>query len=408
MDSQNIIDLGSTKTVCIIADFQETGNPRVVGVGVSENRGVKRGTIVDLDATAQSVVSAIRKAETMSDRKVTSVITSVSGDHITGATGKGIIPIVPPGRAISREDVNRVINHSKQVGLPPDRELIHAVPGHYRVDGQDGVVRPIGMSAERLEVSTHLVSGHSAHIQTLERCFDRAQVEIEGLVISQLASCMSVLDNRESEAGVAVLDIGGTHTEIAVMSGGALLHTAIIPIGSTHISSDVSQLLKVSHEEAERLKLTYGGCDVESVTDKETFQVAQVGVDKPRPFSRKVFTEIIDARCRELFTLARRNISEKSLLPALGSGYVLTGGGSKLPGLSQLLATMSGDAAVRVGKPAPLAGLGDMVSGEEFATAVGLVRYGMRAHEDEAVSAEEGNTKGIFSKLGSWLGAKNK
>lgn len=219
---------------------------------------------------------------------------------------------------------------------------------------------------------------------------------------------MSVLDNRESEAGVAVLDIGGTHTEIAVMSGGALLHTAIIPIGSTHISSDVSQLLKVSHEEAERLKLTYGGCDVESVTDKETFQVAQVGVDKPRPFSRKVFTEIIDARCRELFTLARRNISEKSLLPALGSGYVLTGGGSKLPGLSQLLATMSGDAAVRVGKPAPLAGLGDMVSGEEFATAVGLVRYGMRAHEDEAVSAEEGNTKGIFSKLGSWLGAKNK
>lgn len=408
MDPICVVDIGGSKAACVIVDCELEGAPRVVGVGNAPCAGTKKGCLVDIDDTARSVVNAVRSAEAMAEHKVTRVITSISGDHLVGQEGRGIIPIVPPGRPITREDVNRVINHSKQIAIPADRELIHAIPKSFRVDGQEGIARPIGMSGERLEVRTYLVSGLSSQVQNIERCFHQIQIEIDHLVVSAVASASAVLSSQEMELGAAAADIGGNVTEVAVYKDGGVARTFVVPIGSAHITSDVSKLLKTSIEEAERLKLTYGGCDHAAVDEKEAIQVLQIGTDKPRAFSRRVFTEIIEARARELLGLVKNGLSEKGLLQNLGSGLVLTGGGSKLQGIARLAGNVMPDTPARIGRPSSLAGLSDMVEGEQFASTVGLIKYGIRVREDEAVAAEAGSIKGIISKLGSLFGSKQK
>lgn len=397
MDSIAAIDIGNTKAVTIIADIDDRLVSRVVAVGTAPCAGLRRGTVVDIEETAQAVVSSVRRAEQMANRKISHVTISVGGEHVRGQNSQGIVPIVPPGRTITREDVNRVINHSKQIVLPPDRELIHAIPRTFKVDGQDGVLRPFGMSGERLEVSTHLVSGQATHIQNLERCVNRAQIEVDAVVHSPLASGLAVLGKNEMESGAAIVDIGAGTTDVAVFSDGSIAFTGVLPIGAAHITSDISKLLKTSLEEAEHLKLTAGSCDPESISREEVAMVRQVGAESPRPMERRVLAEIIEARAREILSMARDLVVESGYGSGLAGGFVLTGGGSRLNGLQTLAERVFATAPSRLGAPTSLGGLSDMVSGPEFATVVGLVKYSLRMREEETVAAENGDWKRLIS-----------
>ncbi len=402
MDLITAIDLGSTKAACLMVDCQKETGARVVGFGSADCKGLKRGSIVDLTETAHAVATAVRRAETMAGAKAHNLVVSLSGTELSGQSAKGIIPIVPPGRAVTREDVNRVINHSKQIPFAHDRELIHAIPCKFRVDGHDGVKKPIGMSAERLEVSTFLISGPTTELQTLERCLGRAQLEIELVIVGPIASALGVLSQKQMDEGVLVVDIGGNVTEAAVYSDGALTHICIVPIGSNHISSDLSKLLKTTQEDAESLKREYGTCLPDSVAETDAIPVQQVGAEKPRPFSKRVFAEIIEARLRELITMIKQNVSSAGFFRDAGR-IVITGGGSKLPGITKLFETEMDDASVQIGRPIPLGGLSDVAEGEQHAAVVGLVNYALHTREEDSVSAETRNGNWITKALDAIL-----
>ncbi|MCH8273208.1 MAG: cell division protein FtsA [Armatimonadetes bacterium] len=408
MESIAAIDIGSTKAATVLVDVDARLNTRVVAVGTSDCRGLKRGTVVDIEETAQAVVSSVRRGEQMANRKIGHVILSVSGDHISGQNSQGIVPIVPPARAITREDVNRVINHSKQIVLAPDRELIHAIPRSFRVDGQDGVSRPVGMSGDRLEVSTHLVTGQATHLQNLERCVNRAQIEVDHVVLSSLACGLATLSRDEMEAGIAVVDIGGGTTDVAVYTDGNIAYTGVVPIAGAHITSDVSKLLKTTPEEAERLKLASGSCSPENEDKDAVVAVRQSGAEGERPFPRRVLAEIIEARMREILIMVRGLAESSRHHRVLAAGYVLTGGGSRLSGLLPLAQRIMGDAPVRLGTPCDLGGLSDMASGPEYSTVVGLVKYGLKMMEEETVQAEAGDWRRLFRGITSIFGPKTK
>lgn len=400
MDSIAAIDIGTTKTVTVIADVNDKLETRVVAVGTAPGGGLKGGTVVDLEETAQSVVQSVRRAEQMANRKISDVTISVTGRHITGENSHGLVPILPPGRAITREDVNRVITNSKQIPLPGDRELIHAIPRAFIVDGQDGVVRPFGMSGERLEVDTFLVSGQLNHIQNLERCVLRAQIEVESVVHSPIASGLAVLSKGEMDSGTVVVDLGAGTTGIAGFVNGSIAFTGVIPIGANHATMDLSNLLRTTPEEAERLKREEATCDSDPVPPDATVQVQRIGETKPMLFKRKVMAQIVEARIRETLSMVRDVVEGSGFANQIAGGYLFTGGGSALRGLPDFARQVLGDVPIRLASPKPLGGLSDMIAGPEHATAVGLVKYSLKMREEETVAAEQ---PGFGSKIGRKL-----
>ena len=408
MNSIAAIDIGSTKAVTVMADIGTQGKARVVAVGEAPCRGLKRGAVVDIEETAQAVVNSVRTCEQMANRKINSVIVSVTGEHISGQNSQGIIPIVPPARTITREDVHRVINHSKQVVFDPDRELIHALPRKFKVDGQEGVTRPIGMSGERLEVGTHLVTGLVTHLQNLERCVNRAQIEVEQIVLQPLASSLAILTESDKEVGVSMIDIGGGTTDVAGYVDGSIAFTDMAPIGAQHITSDICKLLKTSSETAEQLKVELGKCLPDDIEKSEVLEVRQVGQSVSRPFPKKVLAEIIQSRTREILIMVKRMVESAGYLPQLASGFMLTGGGSKLTGIKKLAQREMGGLPVRLAEPLQLGGLGDMVSGPEYATVVGLIMYGLKTREEESVDAEDGDWRSIFKRVGSFFAPRSR
>lgn len=408
MDSIAAIDIGTTKAVTVLADVDGKSEPRVLAVGTALCRGLRRGTVVDIEDTAQSVLTSVRRAEQMADRKISHVIVSVTGEHISGTNTQGIVPIVPPGRTITREDVNRVINHSKQIALPGDRELIHAIPRSFKVDGQDGVHRPFGMNGERLEVSTHLVSGQATHIQNLERCVNRAQIEVDAVVLAPIASGIAVLTDQEMQSGVAVVDFGGGTCDVAVYLDGSVTHTGVVPVGAQHITSDISKLLKTTIDEAERIKCASATCTPSSIQEGDAVNVMQIGAESARPLSRTVLSEIVEARTKEILTMVRAIVESSGFFDSLTSGIVITGGGSQLEGISKLAEGMYGGLPVRLGRPIGLSGLSDMISGPEFATVVGLVKHGLKMREVDSVDSESGDFRKFFGQIKSIFGSKAK
>ncbi len=408
MDSIAAIDIGTTKTVTVLADVDGKSDPRVLAVGSAPCKGLKRGTVVDIEETAQSVLASVRKAEQMADKKISHVTVSVTGEHIAGTNTQGIVPIVPPGRTITREDVNRVINHSKQIAMPGDRELIHAIPRSFKIDGQDGVHRPFGMNGERLEVSTHLVSGQATHIQNLERCVNRAQIEVDAVVLSSIASGMAVLSEQEMNSGVAVVDFGGGTSDVAVYVDGSVSHTGVVPIGSMHITNDISKLLKTAVEEAERIKCRDACCNPEEISEEEVVNVMQIGADSARPLSKRVLAEIVEARTKEILNLIKAIIDSSGQFDSLTSGIVFTGGGSQLNGLITIAQSVMREVPVRIGKPRGLSGLSDMIAGPEYATVVGLVKHGIKMREEDSVDSESGDFRKFFGQIKSIFGSKGK
>lgn len=386
-DLVTVLDLGSTKAVCLAARRTESGALDVVAMAQAPCKGLKRGVVSDLDETANAVNEVTRKVESALGQPLGSIVVGIGGAHCEGVNGQGFVPIVPPTKPITSDDVLRVVNHSRQLMMPPDREQIQALPREFRVNGQRGISKPVGMAGSKLEVVTYIVTGHSPHIQNLESALKMAGREVGAMVLMPLASGLGVLTQQDIEVGCAVVDIGGGTTDVAVFTAGSIAYHACIPIGGQMVTSDLSKLLKCAPEEAERLKLKYGASLAKTVPEADGIDVQQIGTDIPRPMQRRVFAEIIESRMREVSVMVRQQIEKSGLFGVLPGGVVLTGGGSLLPATDLLFEETLQHIRIRKGAPKVDGQLKHTVARAELATAVGLAHFAIDNVDDELGTA---------------------
>jgi cell division protein FtsA len=400
------LDIGTTKVCAIVGVVNQHGID-VVGIGTHPSRGLKKGMVVNIDETVNSIRGAIEEAELMAGVEISSVYTGIAGGHIKGFNSTGVVAIkdgeVKPG------DLSRVIEAAKAVSIPTDREVIHILPQEYVVDDQSGIKDPLGISGVRLEAKVHIVSASVSSAQNIVKCANRTGLNVSDIVLQQLASAEAVLSDEEKELGVALVDIGGGTTDIAVFHQGAITHTAVIVVGGNHITQDIATGLRTPQAEAEAVKIKYG-CALSSMVQKdETIEVPSVGDRKPRILSRQLLTEIIEPRVEEIFSLVRREIQKTGCEDLLASGLVITGGSTLLEGMAELAEDVAG-LPVRRGLPQRgIGGLVDVVKSPMYATGVGLVLYG--AQNEQRLSSkgpmfrirDENIYSKVKSRMRQWL-----
>lgn len=371
------LDIGTTKIAALIAEVTDDMRVNIIGVGLAPSKGLRKGTVVDIEQASESIVQAVEQAEHMAGQRIESVFVGITGEHIRSLNSKGMIAVTSPTREISREDVERVMESSRTVVLTPDREIIHAIPRGYIVDGQNGIRHPEGMSGSRLEVETHIIHGSSTFLQNVSKCVHRAQLQINVLVVEPIATAEAVLTEAERNLGVALADIGGGTTDVAVFTDGEIYYTGVIPIGGNHVTNDISMGLRTPPEESERVKLQYACALKEMVGDDEVVSHRPMGSNEERKVPARVLAEIVEPRMRELFELVYEEIKRSGAAGMLPGGLVLSGGGSLMRGVADLAREVT-DMPVRVGRPMNIGGLADKVDSPVFATGVGLLLYGLK------------------------------
>lgn len=373
-----VLDLGDTKVVCLAAELDRYQDLNVLALSSVECKGLKKGVITDIDRVAEAIRDAVKNVEDSTGRRAGPLVVSISGAHLEGVETKGMIPIVPAGRAITREDVLQVISHSRQNLLPPDREQIQTLPREFSVDDKSGVTLPIGQHGRQLTVTNTMITGQLTAVKTLERAVELAGQSVSSIVHAGLASGFGVLNQDERKTGAAVIDIGGGTTDVAVFAGGGLVHIASIPIGGQLVTKDIGSLLRTSPEEAERLKDHFGHAIPDSVDDEESVSVLQVGQATMRPMQRRVLCEIIESRMRELALYINGHLEKAGRgAKAAKNNIVLTGGGSLLPGVPELFSGILG-VKVRLGgdfEIDPAKVTGKRLPGQSLSTALGLARF---------------------------------
>lgn len=382
------LDVGTTKICAVIAEVEPGVEPNVIGVGISPCEGLKKGIVVDIELTTRAIHDAVSKAERMAGEEVHSVLVGITGEHIACLNSRSVIAITHQGREISTSDVDRLLDSAKIIVLPPDREIVHAVPRWYSVDGHGGVHTPVGMHGNRLEVETHIVTGLSSFIQNVVKCVHGAGLSMDDTVLEAMATSESVLLPAEKELGVALVDIGGGTGDLAIYIDGQIYYSGVIPIGGSHVTRDIAVGLRTSIEEAERVKKMYGCASTEDVEAQESFEVVSLGNENPRQLPRKVLAEIIEPRAAEICQLIVDQIEKAGCEHRIPAGLVLTGGGSQLRKLSELATSVTGLPA-RVGLPSGVTGLIDAVESPSCATAVGLVLFWARHNELQGTDSEE-------------------
>ncbi len=393
------LDVGTSKVCAIVGETMDDGSLDIVGIGVAESRGIRRGVIVNLEAAVESIKKAIEEAELMAGVEIDAVHLSMAGPHIKGFNSRGVIAVAGKSREITRDDVRRAIEAAKAVSLPAGRDILHVLPQDFVVDEQDGIGAPVGMTGARLEVNVHIVTSSTTATQNMVSCVNRAGVHVIDTVIEQIAASESVLTPDEKELGVALVDIGGGTTDIAIFERGSLWHTAVIGVGGDHFTSDIAVGLRMPIPDAEKLKRKCG-CALSAMVDEdETMDVASVGGRRPRVMARRILSEILQPRAEEIFHLVWDEIRRAGYEKALNSGIVLTGGGAILEGMPEI-AEQIFDLPIRRGAPAGVGGLADHVGSPSFATPVGLVLYGQRN-----LVVETGRTTGVgaFSRVAGRL-----
>ena len=374
------LDVGTSTVCAVVGDCLDDGTLDVVGIGVAESRGIKRGVVVNLEAAVDSIKKAIEEAELMAGVEIDSVHLALSGPHVKGFNSRGVVAVAGKNREISPDDLRRAIEAARAVALPAGREILHVLPQDFVVDDQDGIGAPIGMTGARLEVNVHVVTGAVSTLQNIVACVNRAGVEVKDTVIEQLAASEAVLAPDEKDLGVALVDIGGGTADVAIFERGSLWHTAVVAVGGEHFTSDIAVGLRTPMPDAEKLKRK-SGCALSSMVDEDdTIEVASVGGRKPRLMARRILSEILQPRAEEIFHLVWDEIRRAGYEKSLNSGIVLTGGGSILEGMPEI-AEQIFDLPVRRGCPAGVGGLADHVNTPVFATPVGLLLY---AHRNRA------------------------
>ena len=396
------IDLGTTKISTIIAEVSDDGDVQVVGVGVTPSRGMRRGVVVNIDKTTEAIALAIDQAEQMAGVKVSEVFVGIAGDHIRSINSRGVIAVsrgtnISHTNVITRNDVERVIDAARAVALPMDREVLHVLPQEFSVDDETGIREPVGMTGLRLEADVHIITGAIASAQNIYRCVRNAGVNLRGLVLEPLASSYAVLSDEEKDLGVALLDLGGGTTDIAVFYDGSIRHTSVIGFGGTNVTRDIATVLGVPIDQAEKIKIEHGGV-IPPVGDKKPIIVESIGDRKEREIELAELNEIIRARMEEIFDMVLRELKRVDCLSLLGSGIVLTGGGSLLKN-TVVLAEEILRKQVRSGVPRGLHGLAETVHNPAHATGVGLILYGMQNDGDLGFDGDETAVFGKILKL---------
>jgi cell division protein FtsA len=396
------LDIGTTKTCTIIAANGPDGL-EIIGVGEAPSLGMRKGVVTDLEETVRSIEAATERAERMAGVHVSNVYVGVTGEHINSTNNHAVVAVAGDDREVIAADIRRVVDASKIINLATDRQIIHALPRHFTIDGQDGVTDPIGMSGGRLEVDTHIVTGGSTFITNVLKCVSRAGLEAVGVVFEPLASSAATLLPEEKHIGVVLLDIGGGTTDIAVYAGGGLVHSATIPVGGNILTNDIAFGLKTTFAEAEKLKRTYGSSATKAhESDSVMFPVKTLDGRSSRDVSAGQLRSIVVPRILELLRMAKGNIAAHMPRDQMLGEVVLTGGGAHLRNIELTAAEFFG-LPVRIGVPTPVAGLTDTVKQPEYATAVGLILFGPRG---EASPHRKASTAGaMLLRLSSWFGS---
>ncbi len=386
------LDMGTTK-ICTIVGIPSPPGVDIIGIGTHPSHGLRKGEVVNIENTVQSIKRAVEEAELMAGCEITKVYTGIAGGHIKGYNSHGIVGV--KSREVTEGDIRRVIDAASAIAIPMDREVIHILPQEFIVDGQNGIKDPLGMSGVRLEVNVHIVTGAVTSAQNIIKCANRAGLEVNDIILQQLASSEAALTPEEKELGVALIDIGGGTTDIAIFHHGSIKHTAVIALAGDHITGDIAIGLRTPVEEAEKIKKKHG-CALTSLVGKdERVEVPAVGERSARIISRYTLAEIIEPRVEEILSLAHREIVNSGFENLLASGIVLTGGTSLLKGVTEL-AEQIFNLPVRIGYPRDIGGLTDIVSNPIYTTAVGLVLYGMRGSAGAGFTPGENN---IFEKV---------
>ena len=377
------LDIGTTKICCIVGEVSSVGGDiDVIGIGVQPSRGLRKGVVINIDATVASIRRAVEEAELMAGCEISSVYAGIAGGHIRGFNSQGVVAIkekeVRPG------DIARVLDAARAINIPLDREILHVLPQEYIIDEQDGIREPLGMSGVRLEAKVHIVTAAVSSAQNIIKCCAKTGLTVADIVLEPLASAEAVLAEEEKELGVALVDIGGGTTDVAIFFAGAIQHTSVIPLGGNHLTNDIAVGLRTPMQEAERIKIRYGSCQSALAGADETIEVPSVGGRAPRILSRRILSEIVEPRIEELFQLVHREIQKAGQEDLLASGVVLTGGSTLLQGMPELAEEVLG-LPVRRGLPRGVGGLVDVIKSPQYATAVGLLQYGARVGKSDKV-----------------------
>lgn len=395
------LDIGTTKIAAVVGRKDEYGRLNIVGVGHSPSDGLRRGVVINIRKTILSIKKAIEDAELISGHKITRVYAGIAGDHIRSINSKGVIAVGSKDKIISEEDVVRVIDAAKAIALPMDREILHVLPQEYVVDEQEGIKNPVGMAGTRLEAEVHIVTAAAASAQNIVNCIHEAGYEVADIVLEPYASSLSVLDDDERELGVAIIDIGGGTTDIALIFDGSVRFTSVIGLGGQHITNDISQGLRTSAEQAEDIKKKYGIAMQSLIEEDELISVPGVGGRKAREVSRLLLSGIIQPRMEEMLHLTMKEMEKSKMVDFLGAGAVITGGAAQLEGIVDLAERVMG-IPVKIGTPIVSGGLEDSVENPMYATGVGLIHYALK-HSDEEHAADKHGFNWIMHRLRSFF-----
>jgi len=400
------LDIGTSKVVAIVASPNLDAGPQdnaldIIGIGSHPARGMKKGVVVNIESTVQSIQRAIEEAELMAGCQIHSVYAGIAGSHIRSLNSHGTVAI--KDKEVTAGDIDRVLDAAKAVHFPGDQQLLHVLPQEYIIDNQEGIREPIGMSGVRLEAKVHLITGAVSAAQNITKCIERCGLSVDGIILEQMASSYSVLEQDEKELGVCLVDIGGGTTDIAVFIDGAIRHTAVIPIAGDQVTNDIAVALRTPTQYADEIKMKYACALTQLAREDETIEVPSVGDRPPRQLARQTLAEVVEPRYEELLMLVQAELRRSGFEELLAAGVVLTGGSSKMEGVVELAEEVF-HLPVRLGLPQHVGGLVDVVRNPIHATGVGLLLFG---NQEESLGQTETKTssdfKGMLTRMKSWF-----
>ncbi len=395
------LDIGTSKIVAIVGELHADGNIEVVGLGSYPNHGMKKGVVVNIDSTVQSIKRAVEEAELMAGCNIYSVSVGIAGDHIQSMNSGGVVAI--HNREVAATDLERVIDSAQTVLIPENQRILHVIPQEYVVDNQEGIKEPIGMTGRLLEAKVHLVTGSINAAQNIERCIEKCGLKTDAIILEQLASSYAVLTEDEKELGVCLVDIGGGTTDIAIFTEGAIRYTAVIPIAGDQVTNDIAMALRTPTQHAEALKMKYACALTQLAKSDEIIKVPSVGERPARSLSRQALAEVVEPRYDELFTLIQSELRRSGFEDLVAAGIVLTGGTSRMEGAVELAEEIF-HMPVRLAKPQGVSGLVDQISNPIYSTAAGLLLFSAKElHQKEFATNKKITKKHVFSRFREWI-----
>ena len=395
------LDIGTSKVLAIVGEISPTGEVEIIGVGHHPARGMRKGVVSNIESTVQSIQRAVEEAELMAGCQIYSVFAGIAGAHINSFNSHGVVAI--RDKEVDDSDIERVIEAARALAIPNDQKVLHILPQEFVIDGQEGIREPIGMSGVRLEAKVHIITGAVSAAQNIIKCIRRCGLEVDDIILEQLASSESVLIEDEEDLGVCLVDIGGGTTDVAVFIEGAIRHTAVIPIAGDQITNDIAVALRTPTQAAEEIKKKYGCALIQLAHSDETIETPSVGDRPPRKLARQTLAEVIEPRVEELFELVRSELRRSGFEELMGSGVVLTGGSSKMDGMVELAEEVF-HMPVRIGMPKSVQGLTEAVRNPIYSTGVGLIQFG---HANQAPKLPQepklSTFSGVMSRMKTWF-----